>query len=218
MARARLRVDRDGCRSLGSLQAFIWGAMAKRPAGSPVGEVGVQAQRDARMIRPDGALRAPGGRLLAALALATLAIAATLCLVLLGGTPASAAASAHAARTITLNDTGHLHLTSHHSFTLNEQGSASGTISGTIYIHLNVISTNRVTAEVNIYPSGGSLTGYANASYHPAGAVATFNGTMNISRGTGRYSHAKGSGLSFTGTVQRSNDAVTVHVNGRMSA
>ena len=64
----------------------------------------------------------------------------------------STAATAHLAGTISLNETGRLHLTSHHGFTLNEQGSASGTISGTIYIHLNVVSTNRVTAEVNIYP------------------------------------------------------------------
>jgi hypothetical protein len=130
----------------------------------------------------------------------------------------SGAATGHAARTFSLNETGHLRLTSHHGFTLNEKGSASGTISGTIYIHLNVVSTNRVTAEVNIYPSAGSLTGHATASYHPVGAVATFNGAMSIVRGAGRYSHAKGSGLGFTGTVQRSNDAVTVHVNGRMSA
>jgi hypothetical protein len=127
------------------------------------------------------------------------------------------AAAARVAGTLSLSDTGHLHLTSHHSFTLNEQGSALGTISGTIYIHLNVVSTNRVTAEVNIYPSGGSLTGYANASYHPSGGVASFNGTMSVQRGTGRYRGARGSGLSFTGTIQRSNDAVTVHVSGRMS-
>jgi hypothetical protein len=130
------------------------------------------------------------------------------------GAPARAIAS----RTVSLSDTGHLHLTSKHKFTLNEQGYASGTISGAIYIHLNVISVNHVTAEVNIYPSGGSLTSYATASYHPSGGVATFNGSMYIARGTGRYSHAHGSGLSFTGTVKRENDAVTVHVNGRMSA
>jgi|NGEPerStandDraft_6_1074524.scaffolds.fasta_scaffold20036_1 hypothetical protein len=149
--------------------------------------------------------------------LAAGAVALLLALALAGPT-ASRAVTAHSARTFSLSETGRLHLSSHHGFTLNEQGSASGTISGTIYIHLTVVSTNRVTAEVNIYPSGGSLTGYANASYHPAGGVASFNGTMTVSRGTGRYSHAKGSGLSFTGTVQRSNDAVTVHVNGRMSA
>jgi hypothetical protein len=130
---------------------------------------------------------------------------------------ASGAVAAHASRTITLADTGRLHLTSKHSFTLNEQGSASGNIPGTIYIHLHIVSTNRVTAEVNIYPSGGSITGYGNASYHPSGSVATFNGTLNITRGTGRYSHARGSGLSFAGAIKRENDSVTVHVVGRMS-
>jgi hypothetical protein len=142
-------------------------------------------------------------------------LAATL---VLASSAQGAGPRAGAARTFALSETGHLRLTSHHGFTLNEHGSATGTIFGTIYIHLHVVSTNRVTAEVNIYPRGGSLTGYATASYHPAGAVASFNGTMSIARGSGRYSHAHGSGLSFTGTVQRSNDAVTVHVNGRMSA
>jgi hypothetical protein len=130
---------------------------------------------------------------------------------------ASRAVTARAAGTLSLNETGRLHLTSHHSFTLNEQGSASGTISGTIYIHLNVVSVNKVTAEVSIYPHGGSLTGSASASYHPSGAVASFSGTMAIDRGTGSYAHAHGSGLAFSGTIQRSNDAVTVHVSGRIA-
>jgi hypothetical protein len=74
-----------------------------------------------------------------------------------------------------------------------------------------------VSAEVSIYPSGGSLTGRASASYRASGGVASFSGTMSIVRGTGRYSHASGSGLSFTGTVQRISDAVSVHVGGRIS-
>ncbi len=131
--------------------------------------------------------------------------------------PAFARPIAKASGVVNLSETGNLRLTSHHGFTLNEKGTAAGTIHGTIYIHLNVVSTNRVTAEVNIYPSGSSITGTAAASYRPSGAVATFKGTMNVVRGTGRYSHARGSDLSFTGTVQRSNDAVTVQVHGRMT-
>jgi hypothetical protein len=136
---------------------------------------------------------------------------------LLAGAGVVHAAAARTARALSMSDTGHLHRTSHHGFTLNEEGSASGTISGTIYIHLNIVSTNRVTAEVNIYPSGSSIAGYATADYRPSGAVASFSGTMTIARGTGRYKWVHGSGLSFTGTVARSNDAVTVHVSGRMS-
>jgi hypothetical protein len=150
-------------------------------------------------------------------AIQAMLVAGALFVAVLGGATPSRAATAHAAGTLSLNETGHLRLTSHHGFTLNEQGSTSGTVSGTIYIHLNVVSTNRVTAEVNIYPSGSSITGSASASYHPSGAVATFSGTMTIERGSGRYSGAHGSGLSFSGTVQRSNDSVTVHVSGRMS-
>jgi hypothetical protein len=156
------------------------------------------------------------GRAVASLSVAVAAVVALLAAAF-PGPATSRPVAAHAASTISINEMAHLHLTSHHGFTLNEQGSVSGTISGTIYIHLNVVSTNRVTAEVNIYPSGSSITGSASAAYHPSGGVASFDGTMSIKRGTGRYAHASGSGLMFTGTVQRSNDAVTVHVSGRMS-
>ena len=122
-----------------------------------------------------------------------------------------------AARTISLNENGSLHLTSHHGFHLNEQGTASGTIKGTIYIHLDVSSTNRVTAEVNIYPNGGSLTGYGTANYRADGGQATFSGTLSISRGSGSYAGAHASGLSFTGTIERVNDATTVHLSGPLS-
>jgi hypothetical protein len=138
-------------------------------------------------------------------------------------TSSAVGARAIAARTISLNDTGHLHRTSGRGITinqaLNEMGTASGTIKGTIYIHLKVVSPSRVTAEVNIYPSGGSITGYATASYRLGADVGTasFSGTMSINRGTGSYAHAHGSGLSFSGTIQRLSDAVTVHVSGKMS-
>ncbi len=148
---------------------------------------------------------------------ALVVLGSALCAALALPLSGAAAARARAASTVSLNDTGHLHLTSHHGFTLNEQGAASGSISGTIYLHLNVVSTNRVTAELNIYPNGGSVTGTASGSYHPSGGVASFSGTMTVERGSGRYNGARGSGISFSGTVQRSNDAITVHVDGRMS-
>jgi hypothetical protein len=122
-----------------------------------------------------------------------------------------------AARTISLRETGHLRRTSSSGLKLNEQGSASGTIKGSIYIHLNVVSPSRVTAEVNIYPRGGSLTGSSSASYRVNGGTANFSGKLSIKRGTGTYSHAHGSGLSFSGTIQRLSGAVTVHLSGNMS-
>jgi hypothetical protein len=129
----------------------------------------------------------------------------------------SSARQAGAAATRFIHETGRLHRTSSHGFLVNEQGSASGTIDGTIYIHLHVVATNRVTAEVNIYPRSGSLSGYAEADYRVQGATATFSGSLSIRRGTGTYAHAHGSGLSFTGTIQRSDDATTVSLRGSIS-
>lgn len=161
--------------------------------------------------RPYGAGHAPSR--LGALLLTTAILTAALLGAVLADATAVPAAQARAAGTVSLTDTAHLHRTSHHGFTINEEGSASGTIS----IHLNIVSTDRVTAEVSLYPSGSSITGYATADYRSSGAVASFSGTMTIERGSGRYRGAHGSGLSFTGNVQRSNDTVVVHVSGRMS-
>ena len=73
---------------------------------------------------------------------------------------------------------------------LNEQGNVSGTINGTIYIHLK-ISEHHVSAEVSIYPHGGSLTAAGSAGYHVNGGFAPFSGTIAVSRGTGTYAHAR---------------------------
>jgi hypothetical protein len=149
----------------------------------------------------------------------SLATVALWCGVALVPAPTSASTvAARAARTITLNETGHLHLTSKHNFTLNEQGVASGTAAGTIYVHLTAVSNTRVTAEVNIYPHGGSLSGSGSGSYRRSGTTAEFSGSMSIDRGTGSYAHVHGSGLSFSGTIAESAaDAITVHVSGRVS-
>ncbi len=125
---------------------------------------------------------------------------------------------AHAARTVSLQETGHLHLTSKHNFTLNEAGTASGTAPGAIYVHLTAVSSTRVTAAVAIYARGGSITGYGSGSYRRSGASASFSGSLSIARGTGGYAHIRGSGLSFSGTIQESaRDAITVRVSGTVS-
>lgn len=154
----------------------------------------------------------------------TLAVLALCLLTLLALAPLSAGEGstprpfARASRTISLTETGHLHLTSKHNFTLNEQGSATGTVAGTIYVHLTAVSNTRVTAEVNIYHGGNSISGNGTASYHRAGSIASFSGSMSINRGSGSYAHVHGSGLSFRGTIAESDhDAITVSVSGRVS-
>jgi len=131
----------------------------------------------------------------------------------------SAAASPHAkaARTMSLHESASLHLTNHHGLILKEQGNAKGTLSGPIYLQLNVTSTRSVTARIQVYPKNGSMSGNASAVYTVQGSTASFSGRMSITGGGGRYSKARGSGLSFSGTIQRSNDAVTVHMSGKLS-
>jgi hypothetical protein len=128
-----------------------------------------------------------------------------------------AASSTLAAKTFSLNENGDLHLTGKQGFTLNEDGPASGTVSGTLYVHLKIVSSTRVTAEISLYPHGGSITCSGRASYKREGSIAKFSGGLEIDRGTGSYAHARGSGLNFSGTIQRSNDAIAVHVGGTAS-
>lgn len=149
---------------------------------------------------------------------ATLAVGAVATAAALIPGAAGARSIAHEARTLNLSENANLHLNNKHGLTLKESGNAKGTLSGPLYLQLNVTSTRSVTATVQVYPSGGgSLTGSASASYRVNGATASFSGHLTITKGSGKYSKAKGSGLSFSGTIKRSNDAVTVHVSGKMS-
>lgn len=147
---------------------------------------------------------------------------AVLAIVSIAGPSAVEAADASSplattSRSVSLSESGRLHLTSKQGFTLNEQGSASGTITGSIYIHLHLTSTSKVTADVSIYPPGGSLSGNGSAAYRVEGSVAAFTGTLSITRGSGKYARARASALRFTGTIQRRGDAVSVHVSGPLS-
>jgi hypothetical protein len=149
----------------------------------------------------------------AALALGAVATAVTLG----AGAAGAASPNATAARTLTLNDSASLHLQNKHGVELKESGAAKGTLAGTLYLQLKVTSTRSVSAKVQVYPKGGSISGSAKASYRVAGSTATFSGTLAITKGSGTYSKAKASALSFSGTIKRSNDAVTVRVSGPMS-
>lgn len=148
---------------------------------------------------------------------ATLAVGAVATAAALIPGAAGARSVAHEARTLNLTENANLHLNNKHGLTLKESGNAKGTLSGPLYLQLNVTSTRSVTATVQVYPSGGSLTGSATANYRVNGATASFSGHLTITKGSGKYARAKGSGLSFSGTIRRSNDAVTVHVSGKLS-
>lgn len=169
--------------------------------------MGIQSSRS----RSSARLRAT----IAALAVLALAVAAAV------GTGAAGAAgpSAKAAGSLNLNDSASLKLNNHKGVELKESGTAKGNLPGSIYIQLRLASSRSVTAKIQVYPSGGgSVSASASATYRVVtSSSASFAGTLNITGGSGRYSKAKGSGLSFSGTVHRPSDSVSVHVSGKMS-
>lgn len=168
--------------------------------------MGIQSSRS----RSSARLRA----MIAALAVLALAIAAAV------GTGAAGAAgpSAKAAGSLNLNDSASLKLNNHKGVELKESGRAKGNLPGSIYIQLRLASSRSVSAKIQVYPSSGSVSASASATYRVVtSSSASFAGTLNITGGSGRYSKAKGSHLSFSGTVHRPSDSVSVHVSGKMS-
>lgn len=129
--------------------------------------------------------------------------------------PAASAPSAHAARALSINDTGHLRLTAEDGNTLTEVGGVSGTLPGTVRARLT-IGTSTVRAGFTIYVRGGRITGSATTSLNPGkGEYASFGGALVVSHGSGRYAHASGTGR-LSGTIRRSDDTATVQVVGRL--
>jgi hypothetical protein len=152
-----------------------------------------------------------------ALAAAGLA-AASLAGTTTAGSAGAAGPRAQASRSFFLSDSASLHKNNQKGVELKESGGAKGNLPGSIYIQLRLASARSVTAKIQVYPSGGSINAGAAATYRVVtSSSASFAGTLSISGGSGRYSKARGSHLSFTGTVHRPSDSVTVHVSGKMS-
>lgn len=130
---------------------------------------------------------------------------------------ASGRPPAQSARTHTLNATedASLHLVKKSGSVLNERGSVTGTLSGSVSARF-VTSIVKVTGTVTIYPhGGGSLTITVLGYPRSAATIAQFSGSISVKSGTGRYAHARGSG-TFTGTVNRRTWAATVHAKAKL--
>jgi len=147
---------------------------------------------------------------------ATLALIATTLAVTAIGSDAQTVGEprARATSTLTATDTARLHLVRSSGSAILEEGHASGTLPGTIKAYINVGAT--VTASFTIYPSrGGSISGRGSGKLKGRSAEPSFAGTMTITRGTGRYAHARGTG-GFYGTLTRSSYAMTVQTTGTL--
>ena len=124
------------------------------------------------------------------------------------------AGAALAARSVSVNDTGKLHLLKAFGSVLLEEGYASGTLPGNAKVRM-IVGTS-VSATFSISAAGGAIYGSGHAALHSSGRYSSFGGALSVSRGTGRYAHAHGSGRLY-GVIDRRTHAVTVQTRGRLN-
>jgi hypothetical protein len=128
--------------------------------------------------------------------------------------PAGPAPRTHAARVLNATDTAHLRYISSSGSLLLEQGKASGTLPGSMRVHLNLGTT--FTGSFTIYANGGSIQGRGSATPHGSGTYESFSGTLTVTGGTGRYVHAHGHGGLY-GTFDRNSYALVVKTTGSLA-
>jgi hypothetical protein len=122
-------------------------------------------------------------------------------------------ASAHAAGAIRIDDTAHLHLLKAFGSVLLEEGYAGGSLPGVTRVRMSVGSS--VSASFSVRTRSGTIYGYGHASLHSSGRYASFGGWLSVSKGSGRYSHARGSGKLY-GVIDRRTHALTVQTIGTL--
>jgi hypothetical protein len=124
------------------------------------------------------------------------------------------AVRAHAAHVLKATDTAHLHYVSSSGSLLLDEGKATGTLPGSMRVHLNLGTT--FTGTFTIHASGGSIEGHGSAAPHGSGTYESFSGTLTVTGGTGRYAHARGHGGLY-GTFDRDNYALVIETTGSLS-
>ncbi len=129
---------------------------------------------------------------------------------------ARASAVGRVAHALSVKDEGHLHMVSNSGSSLVEEGAVSGTIPGTVRVNFNIGPT--VYASFTIYVhGGGSISGSGHGTLHSTSAYSTFGGSLSVTRGTGRYAHAHGTGGLYGAINRRSSTyPMTVQTTGTL--
>lgn len=130
---------------------------------------------------------------------------------------AQTATRARAARTISLQESTALRLT-RNSVSIHEaEGQASGTINGRLALRIDVETASRMSAIFLGRAGSSTLGGSGSASYTVSGSTLHFKGTAKITRGSGSYAHASGSGIQIEGTLNRQKSTITMTIRGRIT-
>lgn len=98
---------------------------------------------------------------------------------------------------------------------LNERGHGSGTFRCPLTIQI-AISYTRATITFTCATDQGVLSGRGTTAFYASGHQAHFNGDLVVTKGTGRYAHAKASKLHIVGTLVRGSYALRASVTGTL--
>jgi hypothetical protein len=121
---------------------------------------------------------------------------------------------AHAARTLNITATAHLHLVKAEGSQLVEEGSVSGALAGSMRAELKTGSV--FTGSFTTHLRGGSISGRGKANPHGSGRYQSFSGSFVVTSGSGRYTHVNGH-AGLYGVFDRRSDSVIVQTTGKLS-
>jgi len=137
------------------------------------------------------------------------------------GSATPSMARARAARTLNVTDTAHLHYVKESDAMLVDEGTATGALPGSVRVQFSVGAKVKATFAISTH--NGSLTGYGTAAlseHKPqpghSNVYASFGGSLTVTHGTGRYSHAHGTGGLY-GVINRKTYAVTIQTTGSLT-
>jgi hypothetical protein len=124
-------------------------------------------------------------------------------------------AHAYAAHVLSGNDNATLHLVHANGSTLYEEGRASGSLPGAVHAWLHVGAY--FAGHFVFYTRSGAISGDGSAKSHQGRyPYVSFSGTANITSGTHRYIHVRGS-LGFYGVLNRNNSSVQMQTRGTLT-
>lgn len=128
--------------------------------------------------------------------------------------PTAGVRGAKAAKTETLNESFHLHLTKVKGSKIYAQGRGTGTITGAASFDLTLVTASRATANFTGSNSSGTMTGVGTGSYRVAGSMSYFSGSVTSVHGSGHFAGVANIGIKISGSVNRKTFEMSMTMHG----
>ncbi len=129
--------------------------------------------------------------------------------------PTAGVRGAKAAKTETLNESFHLHLTKVKGSKIYAQGKGTGTVTGAATFDLTLVTASRATANFTGTNSGGSMTGVGTGSYRVSGSMSYFSGNVTSVHGSGHFAGVSNLGIKISGVVNRKTFEMSMTMSGK---